>query len=425
MKSRTFSLKGDILWSRTPDTLAVCPGHYVVCEDGRCAGVFPTLPERFSGIPVYDYSDRLIIPGLVDLHAHAPQYAFRALGMDLELLEWLDTQTFPQEARYADLDYARRAYTLFVDDLRRSSTTRAVLFGTLHVDATLTLMGLLEDSGLITYVGKVNMDRNSPDCLREESAAASLAATRRWLEGCQGLTRSRPILTPRFIPSCSDALMEGLRDLQRETGLPVQSHLSENQGEIAWVAELCPDSAGYGDAYDRFGLFGGDGCPTIMAHCVWSDEAERARMKQNGVFVAHCPQSNVNLSSGIAPVRAFLDEGLSVGLGSDIAGGTQLSILRAMADAIQVSKLRWRLQDQSLSPITLPEAFYLATRGGGAFFGKVGAFDPGYEFDALVLDDAALPCPFDLSPVERLTRIVYLADDRAVTHKYVSGRKLF
>ena len=96
-----------------------------------------------------------------------------------------------------------------------------------------------------------------------------------------------------------------------------------------------------------------------------------------------------------------------------------------MADAIQVSKLRWRLQDQSLSPITLPEAFYLATRGGGAFFGKVGAFDPGYEFDALVLDDAALPCPFDLSPVERLTRIVYLADDRAVTHKYVSGRKLF
>ena len=310
MKSRTFSLKGDILWSRTPDTLAVCPGHYVVCEDGRCAGVFPALPERFSGIPVYDYSDRLIIPGLVDLHAHAPQYAFRALGMDLELLEWLDTQTFPQEARYADLDYARRAYTLFVDDLRRSSTTRAVLFGTLHVDATLTLMGLLEDSGLITRVGKVNMDRNSPDCLREESAAASLAATRQWLDGCRDFTRSRPILTPRFIPSCSDALMEGLRDLQRETGLPVQSHLSENQGEIAWVAELCPDSAGYGDAYDRFGLFGGDGCPTIMAHCVWSDEAERARMKQNGVFVAHCPQSNVNLSSGIAPVRAFLDEGL-------------------------------------------------------------------------------------------------------------------
>ena len=422
--TNSFVLKGDILWSRTPQDMSICENQYVVCEHGVCAGVFPTLPERFASLPVHDYTGKLIIPGLVDLHAHAPQYAFRSLGMDLELLDWLDTQTFPQEARYADPDYARRAYTLFVDDLRRSSTTRAVLFGTLHVDATLTLMGLLEDSGLITRVGKVNMDRNSPDCLREESAAASLAATRQWLDGCRDFTRSRPILTPRFIPSCSDALMEGLRDLQRETGLPVQSHLSENQGEIAWVSELCPDSTGYGDAYDRFGLFGGDGCPTIMAHCVWSDEAERARMKQNGVFVAHCPQSNVNLSSGIAPVRAFLNEGLSVGLGSDIAGGVHLSMLRAIADTIQVSKLRWRLQDASLAPITLPEAFYLATRGGGAFFGKVGAFESGFEFDALVLDDTMLPCPFDLSPPERLTRVVYLADDRAVTHKYVSGRKL-
>lgn len=422
--TNSFVLKGDILWSRTPQDMTICENQYVVCEDGVCAGVFPTLPEHFASLPVHDYTGKLIIPGLVDLHAHAPQYAFRSLGMDLELLDWLDTQTFPQEARYADPDYARRAYTLFVDDLRRSSTTRAVLFGTLHVDATLTLMGLLEDSGLITRVGKVNMDRNSPDCLREESAAVSLAATRQWLDGCRDFTRSRPILTPRFIPSCSDALMEGLRDLQRETGLPVQSHLSENQGEIAWVSELCPDSTGYGDAYDRFGLFGGDGCPTIMAHCVWSDEAERARMKQNGVFVAHCPQSNVNLSSGIAPVRAFLNEGLSVGLGSDIAGGVHLSMLRAIADTIQVSKLRWRLQDASLAPITLPEAFYLATRGGGAFFGKVGAFESGFEFDALILDDAMLPCPFDLSPLERLTRVVYLADDRAVTHKYVSGRKL-
>lgn len=422
--TNSFVLKGDILWSRTPQDMTIRENQYVVCEDGVCAGVFPTLPEHFASLPVHDYTGKLIIPGLVDLHAHAPQYAFRSLGMDLELLDWLDTQTFPQEARYADPDYARRAYTLFVDDLRRSSTTRAVLFGTLHADATLTLMGLLEDSGLITRVGKVNMDRNSPDCLREESAAASLAATRQWLDGCRDFTRSRPILTPRFIPSCSDALMEGLRDLQRETGLPVQSHLSENQGEIAWVSELCPDSTGYGDAYDRFGLFGGDGCPTIMAHCVWSDEAERARMKQNGVFVAHCPQSNVNLSSGIAPVRAFLNEGLSVGLGSDIAGGVHLSMLRAIADTIQVSKLRWRLQDASLAPITLPEAFYLATRGGGAFFGKVGAFESGFEFDALVLDDAMLPCPFDLSPLERLTRVVYLADDRAVTHKYVSGRKL-
>ncbi len=422
---RTFALKGDIIFSQTPQTLAVYPSHYAICEDGVCVGVFAQLPARFAEIPVMDHSGKLIIPGLTDLHAHAPQYAFRTLGMDLELLDWLNTQTFPQEARYADLDYARRAYSIFVDDLRRSATTRAALFGTLHVPATRILMEMLEQSGLETLVGKVNMDRNSPDVLCEADAQASLEATRAWLADCQHLKHCRPILTPRFLPSCTDALMEGLHRLQQETGLPVQSHLSENQGEIAWVRELCPESTGYGDAYDRFGMFGGAGCPTIMAHCVWSDAEERARMKENGVFIAHCPQSNVNLSSGAAPARTYLEEGMHIGLGSDIAGGTHLSILRAMADAVQSSKLRWRLLDQSLSPITLPEAFWMGTRGGGAFFGKVGAFEAGFAFDAVVLDDSDLPSPLDLTPEERLTRIIYLSDDRAVIHKYVDGRKLF
>lgn len=422
---QTFALKGDIIFSQTPQTLAVYPQHYAVCENGVCAGVFSDLPAQFSNIPVKDYSNHLIIPGLIDLHAHAPQYAFRALGMDLELLDWLNTQTFPQEARYADFDYARRAYTIFTDDLRRSATTRAVLFGTLHVPATLMLMQLLEQSGLITRVGKVNMDRNSPDMLRETDAQSALASTRDWLAHCRDLRHCLPILTPRFLPSCSDALMEGLHILQKETGLPVQSHLSENQSEIAWVRQLYPKSRGYADAYDQFGLFGGDACPTIMAHCVWSNADERALMKQNGVFIAHCPQSNLNLSSGAAPVRTYLDEGLSIGLGSDIAGGTQLSLLRAMADAVQTSKLRWRLLDSSLPPITLPEAFWLGTRGGGAFFGQVGAFLPHFAFDAIVLDDHDLPCPFSLTPEERLTRLIYLSDDRAVIHKYVNGYELF
>ena len=143
------------------------------------------------------------------------------------------------------------------------------------------------------------------------------------------------------------------------------------------------------------------------------------------MFIAHCPQSNINLSSGVAPVRTYLDEGLSVGLGSDIAGGTQLSLLRAMADAVQASKLRWRLFDQSVPPITLPEAFWLGTRGGGAFFGKVGAFLPNFAFDAIVLDDHDLPCPLTLTPEERLTRLIYLSDDHAVIHKYVNGHELF
>ena len=162
-----------------------------------------------------------------------------------------------------------------------------------------------------------------------------------------------------------------------------------------------------------------------MAHCVYSSDAEIALMKKRGVFVAHCPQSNTNLSSGIAPVRRYLEEDLHIGLGTDIAGGHSLSMLRAIADAIQVSKLRWRLVDDFLKPLSLEEAFYMATMGGGAFFGKVGTFLEDYEFDALILDDRGLRHPQPLTARERLERLIYLSDDRCITGKYVSGNKIF
>lgn len=382
------------------------------------------IPERYQALPVLDYGDRLILPGLVDLHAHAPQYSFRALGMDLELLDWLNTHTFPEEAKYASEEYAGRAYRMYVDELKKSDVTRAVLFATLHVEGTKLLMKLLEASGLCTYVGKVNMDRNGGEHLEEADAERSLSETRRWLSDIRGrYTRTRPILTPRFIPSCSDELMRGLKEIQRQTGLPLQSHLSENQGEIEWVKSLCPNAASYSEAYNQFGLFGGE-CPTIMAHCIWLDEQEIELVRKNGVYVAHCPQSNMNLSSGIAPVRRFLEEGIRVGLGSDVAGGHCTSIFRAMADAIQCSKLRWRLVDDSCRALTVEEAFFMGTKGGGAFFGKVGSFEKDYELDALVLDDSALRHPQKLSVRERLERMIYLSDDRHIFAKYVAGRKL-
>lgn len=421
----SFILKGDICYSGGPRVLHTLRDGWLACLEGRSAGIFRALPEQYAALPVLDCTGKLIVPGLTDLHAHAPQYAFRGLGMDLELLDWLNTHTFPEESRYADPDYAQAAYRRFVEDVRRGPNTRACIFATIHPETTLLLMDQLEASGLCTMVGKVNMDRNSPDDLREADAAASLAHTEAWLEAVAGrrYAHTFPILTPRFIPSCTDALMEGLSRLRRERDLPVQSHLSENLGEIAWVRELCPEAQGYGDAYDRFGLFGGPGCPTIMAHCVYSDGAETALMKQRGVFIAHCPASNTNLSSGIAPVRRFLEEGLRVGLGSDMAAGTHTSIFRAMADAVQVSKLRWRLVDDALSPLTAREAFYLGTLGSGAFFGDVGSFDPGFEFDALVLDDSRYAGPTDLE--ERLERTIYLSDERDIRHKFVQGRQLF
>ncbi len=425
MNEAIFILKGNVIYSKDIHELVLMEDAYLVCENGISKGVYKELPKQYCNAPLKDYGDSLIVPGLVDLHIHAPQYSFRGLGMDLELIEWLEANTFPEEAKFRDIEYAKRAYEIFVEDMRKSPTTRACVFATVHRPATLLLMDMLEETGMVTKVGKVNMDRNCPDYLRESSAEESVRETKQWLQEVQqrNYKNTAPILTPRFTPSCTDELMEDLGKLQGTGGLPLQSHLSENAGEVSWVKELCPWAEFYGDAYDRFGLFGTEG-RTIMAHCVYSGEREILRMKENGVFVAHCPESNINLSSGVAPVREFLDHGVKVGIGSDVAGGSSSHLFTSMAHAIQASKMRWRLSDNSKKPLTAEEVFYMATKGGGEFFGKVGSFEEGYAFDALVLDDSRLKHPQPLDPLKRLERLIYLSDNREVKAKYVEGREV-
>ncbi len=426
MQKNSFLLKGNICYSETKDRLSVTEQGYLVCCEGISRGVFPVIPDEYQNLPVKDYGDCLIIPGMTDLHVHAPQYPFRGIGMDLELLDWLNTHTFPEESRYADLEYAEKAYRIFVEDLRKSASTRAVIFGTIHLPATEFLMKELDASCLVTYVGKVNMDQNCTDNLRETDAHASLESTAAWLHETFGkYSNTCPILTPRFAPTCSGPLLEGLGKLQREYGLPVQSHLSENLSEIAWVQELFPWSSCYGNVYEHYGLFGGD-VKTVMAHCVHSSDQEVELMKKNGVYVAHCPQSNINLSSGIAPIRKYLEAGIPTGLGTDIAGGANMSMFRCMADAIGVSKLYWRLADLNRKPLTMEEAFFLATKGGGSFFGKTGSFEEGYEVDALVLDDTGIRTTKELSTKERLERYIYLAEEGGrLAGKYAAGKELF
>ncbi|MDF2822090.1 MAG: guanine deaminase [Clostridiales bacterium] len=423
IKLEEFVLRGNIFYSKDLEQITCVPNGYLVCEGGKVEGVYDILPVKFSHIPLYDYGDNLIIPGLVDTHTHAPQYSFRGLGMDLELIEWLNQNTFPEEAKYNESDYAKKSYTIFAEDLKKSATTRACIFGTIHVDATNILMELLELSGVKCMVGKVNMDRNSPDYLCEKSANQSIEDTRDWLIGVRGKFRNiTPILTPRFLPSCTDSLMEGLSAIQREFNLPVQSHLSESLSEIEWVKELFPDSSSYGAAYDNFELFGKE-VNTVMAHCVYSTEDEIKLLKKNRVMVAHCPESNSNLASGIAPIRTFLEQEIKVGLGTDIAAGSSLSIFKAMVEAIKVSKLRWCFVDHKQKPLTVDEAFYLGTKGGGSFFGRVGSFEEGYEFDAVVLDDSRILHSDSLTLKERLERVIYLSDESYIVDKYIAGKK--
>lgn len=426
---KSFLLKGGIAFSADQNTMETRELGYVVCVDGKVAAVLPgdgEIPAQYAELPILDYSDYLIIPGMTDLHTHAPQYTYRGLGFDMELLEWLSTHTFPEEAKYADAAYARNAYSYFVEDLRRCFTTRAVIFATIHNESTRMLMDALEYTGLVTYVGRVNMDRNGGEQLQEESAEASLSGTVQWLDGIAGrYRRTYPILTPRFIPSCSDALMKGLGKLAQERDLRIQSHLSENPSEVAWVAELVPEATGYGNAYEIFGAMGTPERPTIMAHCVYSDDQELAMLKAHGAYVAHCPDSNLNLTSGIAPVRKMLEKGVKVGLGTDVAGGSSMNMLKTMLCALQSSKMYYRLVDQSAKQLTFEEVFYLATAGGGAYFGNVGTFRPGYDFDAVVIDDTIMQSMRKLSVRERVERMVYNDSDCIIRDKFVRGARVW
>ena len=377
------------------------------------------LPDSYKDEKVVDYKDALIFPGLVEMHLHAPQFPFRGLGTDMELLDWLNTYTFPEEAKYKNIDYAKKAYTKFVESLKKSFTTRAIIFATLHKEATVLLMDLLEESGLKCFVGKVNMDRNSPDFLIEETNQ-SLVDTKEWLEESIPFgPLVKPIITPRFVPSCTSELMSGLGKLAEEYNVPIQSHLSENHGEIDWVASLHPESPNYTDVYYEHRLMGQ--VPTVMAHCIHLSDVEIDRMAETQTMVSHCPYSNVNLSSGIAPIRKLMKRNIPIGLGSDISGGHIVSMANVLTEAIGLSKMKWVEVDSNYAPLTLSGAFYMATKGGGKFFGKVGSFEKGCDLDALIIDDTSIFDPNERTLEERLERWLYVGDDRHIVERYVAG----
>ena len=410
--------KAHILFTPERSRFEVLENGYIAVEDGVVAGVAANLSSLgCEGAEVTDFGDCLLIPAMNDMHVHASQYRNQGIAMDLELLPWLENYTFPEEMKYTDEAYARRMYSRFVRDLWRFGTMRACVFATVHTESTRLLMHLFQEAGMGALVGKVAMNRNCPDGLIEsvDEMVSGTEALISEFNSPDGLVR--PIITPRFVPSCTPDMLKACGELAAQYGLPVQSHLSENTSEIAWVQSLEKESTSYGDAYDRYGLFGQT--PTVMAHCVWTAGEELELMKRRGVMVAHCPTSNLNIASGLAPIRTFIEEDVPVGLGSDISGGHDLNIFRMMVFAIQVSKAVYQ-RDHSKPFLTLSEAFWLATKSAGRFFGRVGSFEHGYEFDALVIDDSDLNHD-NCSLLQRLERYVYLGDDRQIIHRFCRG----
>ena len=414
--------KAHILFTKEKDRFEVYENGYVaVGDDGRVTGVAKNLDELDSeGAEIVDFGDKLLIPAMNDMHVHAPQVHNQGVAMDMELLPWLQNYTFPEESKYADVEYAERMYRRFMHTQWLFGTMRSVVFGTVHTESTRRLMQLYQEAGMGALVGKVAMNRNCPEALCEDVEATIAGNEQLIAEFGNPDGMVRPIITPRFVPSCTPELLKACGELANKYQLPVQSHLSENVSEIAWVAELEPESKSYGDAYNRYGLFGQT--PTIMAHCVWTKGHELELMKQNGVMVAHCPTSNFNLSSGMAPIRSLLDEGVRIGLGSDISGGHDLNMFRMLVYAIQVSKMHYQLNHDKAF-LNLSEIFWIATKSAGSFFGKVGSFEPGYEFDALVIDDAVL-YPAEYSLLHRLERFIYVGDDRQIVHRFCRGREV-
>ena len=412
--------KAQILFTKERTRFEVMPDGYIAVENGTVIGVYEQLPASLAGQPVTDFGDKLLIPAMNDIHVHAPQYRNLGIAMDLELLPWLDNYTFPEESKYSDTEYAERMYRRFVRDLWRFGTMRTVAFATVHRDSTRLLMNLFLEAGMGARVGKVDMNRNCPEALCRSVEDAVRDNEALIAEYAKPDALVSPIITPRFVPSCTPEMLQACGELAHKYNLPVQSHLSENRNEIAWVQDLEPESRYYGDAYRRYGLFGDT--PTIMAHCVWTDGDELALMRDKQVMVAHCPTSNLNLASGMAPIRKFLNEGVPVGLGSDISGGHDLSIFKMIVYAIQISKIRY-CQDKSLPFLTLPEAFWIATKSAGRFFGQVGSFEPRYEFDALVIDDSELNHD-NYSLLHRLERFIYLGDDRQIVRRFCRGQEI-
>ena len=412
--------KGHIIFTKEKSRFEVIENGYILVENGVVRDVVSELPADKSSIEVIDYGDKLLIPAMNDMHVHAPQYRNQGIAMDLELLPWLDNYTFPEESKYSDIRYAERMYHRFVRDLWRQGTMRTVAFATVHYESTRLLMHLFEEAGMGAMVGKVDMNRNSPDTLTETVEDAVRNNELLIDEFSKKDSLVRPIITPRFVPSCTPEMLRACGELAKKHNLPVQSHLSENHGEIAWVKELEPESRHYGDAYNRYGLFGQT--PTIMAHCVWTEGEELQLLRDNHVMVAHCPTSNFNLSSGMAPIRTFIDNNICVGLGSDISGGHDLSIFKMMVYAIQTSKMHYSA-DHSKPFLSLSEAFWIATKSAGQFFGKVGSFEKGYEFDALVIDDSELNHD-NYSAIHRLERFIYIGDDRHILDRYCRGNKI-
>jgi guanine deaminase len=406
-----------------PDSFEFLDDGLLVTADGRVASIGPArelLPALPSDAELVEHRDSILMPGFVDTHVHYPQTDIVGTG-GRHLLDWLEHYTFPAERGFSDPVHAREVAEFFLDELVRNGTTTALVFCSVHPASVHAFFEAAAARRMRMAAGKVLMDRNCPEYLRDTPETGE-RATRELLEAWHGRERLLYAITPRFAPTSSDAQLASAGRLA--TDYPdalIQTHVAENLDEVAWVKRLFPKARSYLDVYDRCGLLRER---AIYAHCIHFDEVDRARMAQSGAAAAFCPSSNLRLGSGLFDVAAADAAGMRFSIATDVAGGSSFSMLQTLSDAYKVAQL----SHQHLSPL---RAFYLATLAGARALGvddRIGRFAVGTEADFIVLDLRATAIlarrtARSRTLAEKLLVLITLGDDRAVSRTYILGRE--
>ncbi|SDX95425.1 guanine deaminase [Citreimonas salinaria] len=395
--------------------IAVRDGHIVA------AGPADTLRAEHPGARVEHHGAGLILPGFVDAHAHYPQTGIIA-SWGKRLIDWLETYTFPEEMRFADPAYAADVAARYLDLLIEHGTTTVCSFCTIHPASVDAFFAAAEARGMRVAAGKTCMDRNAPEGLRDTARSAyddSAALLARW----HGRGRADYVITPRFSPTSTPEQLEAMGALWAENpGCLMQTHLSEQTDEIAWVKSLFPEARDYLDTYERFGLLGERG---LYGHAIHLEPRERDRLREAGAALVHCPTSNTFIGSGLFDLAGLTAEGQRIGLATDTGGGSSFSMLRTMAAAYEIGQLRG-------TPPHPAQLLWLATEGSARTMhmaDRVGGLEPGREADFVVLDLASTPAIAQATARaediwEALFPTIMLGDDRAVAGTWVLGRRL-
>lgn len=399
----------------------------IIIENGKIKsfGSYESLKSSIpSGVEVKVYKDSLIVPGFIDTHIHYPQtQIIGAFGK--QLIDWLNNYTFIAEQQFANFEHAKNVAKVFVQESFRAGTTTSAVYGTVHPHSVDAIFEEASKFNMRMIAGKVLMNRNAPPALLDTAQSSyddSKALIKKW----HGKGRLSYAITPRFAPTSTPEQLELAGALWKEhSGVYMQTHISENKGEIEWVKELYPERKGYLDVYDHYGLVG---ARSIFGHGIHLTDSEWERMHETGSAVSHCPTSNEFLGSGLFPFPKAKDKKrpVRVGLATDIGAGTSFSQLQSMNESYKIAQL----EGYSLSSAM---AFYLATRGAAESLyleDKIGSLEAGMEADLLVLDLKATPLiDFRMSFCQNINEVLFilmtLGDDRATKSVYIAGEKVY